>query len=155
MTSPKPIRSTNVLMMNKELVESRKRTNPANAKEPDRRTRPDSRDQPGEIVVLGQSRLTLLGEPLKGARQNEARASEDIVFSQHEVSGDVVSSPTLEQGGNRWPELVKEITQLTAFLRVEWNISHAARPYGPGHATRAHATAGGRRTASRDYELGG
>jgi len=84
---------------------------------------------------------------LKGAGQNEAWASNDIAFSQHEVGGDVVSSPTLEQGGNRWTEFVKEITQLTAFLRVERNISHAARAYGPSHGGPAHAAAGGRRTA--------
>src|SRR5664279_3046783 len=142
-------------MVNKELVESRKRTNPANAEEPDRRTGPDPRDQPREILVIGQSRPTLLGEPLKGAGQNEAWASKDIAFSQHEVGGDVVSSPTLEQGGSRWTEFVKEITQLTAFLRVERNISHAARAYGPSHGGPAHATAGGRRTASRDSELAG
>ena len=126
-------------MVNKELVESRKRTNPANAEEPDRRTGPDPLDQPRELVVLGQSRPTLLGEPLKGAGQNEAWASKDIAFSHHEVGGDVVSSPTLEQGGNRWTEFVKEITQLTAFLRVERNISHAARAYGPSHGGPAHA----------------
>ncbi len=126
-------------MVNKELVESRKRTNPANAEEPDRRTGPDPRDQPREILVIGQSRPALLGEPLKGAGQNEAWASKDIAFSQHEVGGDVVSSPTLEQGGNRWTEFVKEITQLTAFLRVERDISHAARAYGPSHGGPAHA----------------
>ena len=52
------------------------------------------------------------------------------MFSQHEVGGEIVSSPALEQCGNGRTELVEEITQLKALLRVERNISHAAGVYG-------------------------
>jgi hypothetical protein len=40
------------------------------------------------------------------------------------VGGEIVSSPTREQRGNGRTELVEEITQLKALLRVERNISH-------------------------------
>jgi len=46
------------------------------------------------------------------------------------VGGEIVSSPALEQRGNGRTDLVEEITQPKALLRVERNISHAARVYG-------------------------
>ena len=45
------------------------------------------------------------------------------------MGGEIVSSPTLEQCGNGRTELVEEITQLTALLRVERHISHPAGVY--------------------------
>ena len=41
-----------------------------------------------------------------------------------------MSSPALEQGGNRRTELVEQLTQRTTLLRVERNISHSAAVYG-------------------------
>ena len=43
---------------------------------------------------------------------------------------EIVSSPALEQCGNGRTELVEEITQLKALLRVERDIGHAAGVYG-------------------------
>ena len=87
-------------------------------------------DEPREILVLAQSDPTQLGEPLEGARQNDARAGNEIAFSQHEVGGEIVCSPALDQCGNRRAELLEDITQLKALLRVERNISHTAGVYG-------------------------
>jgi hypothetical protein len=48
------------------------------------------------------------------------------------VCGKIVSSPAADQCGNARTELIEEITQLKALLRVERNISHAAAVYeGP------------------------
>jgi hypothetical protein len=52
------------------------------------------------------------------------------VFSQHEVSGEIVSGPAFEQRGNRRAELVEKITELKALLCVERNIGHEAGVYG-------------------------
>jgi hypothetical protein len=52
------------------------------------------------------------------------------VFSQHEVGGEIVSSPSLEQGMNGRAEFVEKITELTALLRIKWNINHGAEVYG-------------------------
>ncbi|CFE49969.1 Uncharacterised protein [Mycobacterium tuberculosis] len=41
-----------------------------------------------------------------------------------------MSSPALDQCSNRRTELLKEITELQAFLRVQRDISHAAGVYG-------------------------
>ena len=41
-----------------------------------------------------------------------------------------MSSPALEQRGNRRTDLVEEITQPATLLGVEPNISHAAGVYG-------------------------
>jgi hypothetical protein len=117
-------------MVNEELVEIRKGADPSNAEEPDGRAGPDLRDEPREVLALGQLDPTPLGEPLKGARQNEAGAGDEIAFSQHDVSGEIVSSPILEQCGHGGTKLVEEITQLKALLRVERDISHAAGVYG-------------------------
>jgi hypothetical protein len=46
------------------------------------------------------------------------------------VGGEIVSSPALEQCGNGRTELVEEVTQLMALVRVERNIRHAAEVYG-------------------------
>ena len=42
----------------------------------------------------------------------------EIAFSQHDVGCEVMSSPALEQGRNRRAELIEEIAELKAFLRV-------------------------------------
>ncbi len=67
-TGPTPIRSANVLVVNKELVQIREGADPSNAEEPDGRAGPDPRNQPREVLALGQSGPTPLGEPLEGAR---------------------------------------------------------------------------------------
>ena len=52
------------------------------------------------------------------------------MLSQHEVGSEIVSNPALQQRGNGRTELVEEITQPKALLRVERNVSHAAGVYG-------------------------
>jgi len=113
-----PIGSANVLVVDKELVEIRQGADPSDAKEPDGRAGSDPRDEPCEVLALGQSGPTPLGEPLEGTRQNDARASNEIAFSQHDVGGEIVSSPALQQCGHGRTELVEEITELQALLRV-------------------------------------
>ena len=64
-----PIRSANVLVVNKELVEDREGADPSpNTEEADGRARPDPRDEPREVLALGQSGPAPLGEPLEGTR---------------------------------------------------------------------------------------
>ncbi len=104
--------------MNKELVEIRQRPHPPKAEEADGRAGPDPRDKPGEVGALGQADSTPLGEPLESARQNEARASNQIAFSQHEMGSEVMSSPAFEQGRNRRAKLIEEIAELQALLGV-------------------------------------
>jgi hypothetical protein len=117
-TRPAVIGSANVLVMNKELVEIRQGADPSDTEEADGRAGADPRDEPREVLALGQCGSTLLGEPLEGTGQNEARAGDEIVFSQHEVGREIVRSPALEQGGNGRAEFVEEITELKALLRI-------------------------------------
>jgi hypothetical protein len=124
-----PVRSANVLVVNEELVEIRQRPDPFHAEEPDGRAGSDLRDKRGEILALGQSDPAALGESLERSGQNEARARNEIVFSQHEVGGEIVSSPALDQCGHGRTELGEEIAQLMPLLRVERNIGHAAGVY--------------------------
>ena len=124
------IGSANILVMYKELVEIRHGADPSDAEEPDGRAGADPRDEPRKVMAPSQSGPAPLGEPLKGTGQNEARAGDEVVFSQHEVGGEIVSSPALEQGRNGRAEFVEKITELQALLRVERNISHAAEVYG-------------------------
>jgi hypothetical protein len=125
----KSIGSANVLVVNKELVEIRQGADPPNAEEPDGRAGPDPRDERREVLALSQSGPPPLGESPEGTRPNEAGASNKVVFSQYDVGSEVVSSPALEQCGNGGVELVEEITQFKALLRIERNISHAAAVY--------------------------
>ena len=105
-------------MVDKELVEIRHGPHPPNAEEAGGRPGPDPRDEPGEVVTLGQCGPALLGEPLEGARQDKAGPGNEIVFSQHKVGGEIMSCPAVEQGRNRRAELTEEITELNTFLRV-------------------------------------
>lgn len=67
-TEPMTIRSANVLMVNEELVEIREGSDPSDAEEPDGWAGSDPRDEPREVLVLGQSAPAPLGEPLEGTR---------------------------------------------------------------------------------------
>jgi hypothetical protein len=112
--------------MNKELVEIRHRTDPPDAKEPNGRAGADPSDQPRKVPAPRQSGPAPLREPFEGTGQNQARAGDQIVFSQHEVGGEIVSSPPVEQGGNGRAELVEKITKLEALLRIQRNAGHKA-----------------------------
>jgi hypothetical protein len=115
--------------MNEELVEIRQSTHPADAEEPDGRAGADARDESRKVLAMGKSGPTPLREPLEGPRQNEARASDEIVLAQHEMGGEVVRSPPAEQGRNRRAELVEKIAQLKALLRIERDVTHEAGVY--------------------------
>jgi hypothetical protein len=54
--------------MNKELVEIRQGPHPPDLEKADGRAGPDPRDEPREVVALGQSDPTLFGESLEGSR---------------------------------------------------------------------------------------
>jgi hypothetical protein len=62
------IGSAEVLVMNKELVEVRESSDPPYTEEPDGRAGPNPRDEPSEVIALGQSDSAMLGELLEGAR---------------------------------------------------------------------------------------
>jgi hypothetical protein len=102
-----PVGAADVLVMNKELVEVRESPDPPYAEEADWRAGPNPRDEPGEVIALGQSDSALLGEPLEGAGQDNAGPGNEIAFSQHDVGCEVMSSPALEQGRNGRPELIE------------------------------------------------
>ena len=121
--------------MNKELVEIRQGADPSDSEEPGRRAGSDLRDEPLEVLALSHFRPSPLSESLEGTRQDEARTSKEVVFSQHEMGGEVVTSPALDQGGNGRTELLEEIAKLKALLRVKRNISHAAGVYGAAQYT--------------------
>lgn len=128
------IGSADVLVMNEEFVEIRQGPDPPDAEDAEGRTGPDPCYEPCEVVALGQCAPTPLDEPLEGARQDDARSTNGIAFSQYEVGDEIVSSPALEQGGSRRAELVEQITELKTLLDVWRNVSHAvsrlARAFG-------------------------
>jgi hypothetical protein len=104
--------------MNKELVEVRESPDPPYAERADGWAGPDPRDEPREVLALGQPGSTPLGEQLEGTRQHEARAGNQIALSQHQVGGEVMRSPLLDQGRNRRAERIEEIAELEAFYGV-------------------------------------
>ena len=80
-------------------------------------------------LLLCQPHPAPLGEPLERAREHEAGASDEIALTQHDVGGEVVSGPALEQRGYVSPEFVEEIAQRKALLRVERKIFHIPVSY--------------------------
>ena len=84
-------------------------------------------------MAPGQTGPTPFGEPLEGTGQNEAKATNGVVFSQHEVRREVVGGPSVEQRGSRRAEFVEKITEFESLLHIERNSSHEAGVYGqPG-----------------------
>jgi hypothetical protein len=75
---------------------------------------------------VGQVDPTPLGEPPEGGRQDQTRSSNDIVFPQHEVGGQIVGSPAVEQSGRARANLLEQVAQLTALPRVQRNLCHIA-----------------------------
>ncbi len=128
---PLAIRSSNVLVVHEELVEIRHRAHPLEAEESDRRPGPNLLDEPRKVRPPRQSRPAPLGEPREGPGQNEAWPGDRIVFSLHQMRGQIVSGPAVEQGGSRRTEPKQQIAQLAALQRVQPNISHAGTVYGP------------------------
>ncbi len=51
------------------------------------------------------------------------------MFALHEVGGEIVSGPAVEQRRSGRPELVERIAQLTALLRIERDVTHEAAVY--------------------------
>jgi len=113
-----PVRAADILVMNKELVEIRQSPDPPDAKEADGWAGTDPRNERGEVIAHSQSGPALLGEPLEGSRKDEAGPGNEIVFSQHKVGGEIMSSPGPKKRRNGRAELIEEITELMAFLRV-------------------------------------
>jgi hypothetical protein len=124
-TGPPPVRPANVLVMNEELVEVRQGSDRSEAEEPDRRARPDPRDETREILAPSQTRPTPFGEALEGTGQNQAGAGDQIALPQHEVGGEIVSRPALQQCRGRRAELVEQIAELEALLRIQRGIDVA------------------------------
>jgi hypothetical protein len=114
-------------MVDEELVEIREGPNPSDAEETHRRAGPDSCHEPREVLTLCQTRPTTLGEPLEGARQNDARAADEIALTQHDVGSEILGDPARDECRNGRTQFVEEITQFIALLRVERSLSHAAR----------------------------
>ena len=110
--------------MNEELVQVRKRTDPADAEEPRRRARPDPGHEPPEVAAFRESYPPPLGEALERTREHNAGASDQIALAQDDVCGEVVSSPSLEQSGHGRPQLVEHVAQLPSLLRIEGEIAH-------------------------------
>src|SRR5262245_44342400 len=104
--------------MHEELVEVRQGADPPEPEEAGRRTGPDALDQPTEILVPDQRNPAPFGEASERARQHEARAGEQIAFSHHHVSDEIVRGPTLDQRRRRRAELVEEVAELASLLVV-------------------------------------
>jgi hypothetical protein len=79
---------------------------------------------------------------LERSRKDEAGAGEEIALTQHDVGGEVVRCPALEQRGYVAAELFEEIAQCKALLRVKRKILHIPmvptrfRPLSPFEWTR-------------------
>ena len=112
--------------MNEELVEVGDSPDPTDAKEARRRARPDLIDERSE-VALGQLGCTPLGKPMPPPGNNEARCSEVVVLTQHEVGREVASGPPFEQGRRVGTEFAEEIAQLLTLECVERDLRHLAR----------------------------
>jgi hypothetical protein len=87
--------------------------------------------EPREVAAVREPHASPVREPLEGAREHETGPSHEITLPQHEVGGEVMSGPALEQRGHRRPQLVEQVAQLPSLLRVEGEIAHPGEIYRP------------------------
>src|SRR5262245_59370497 len=118
------VRSAHVFVVDEKFVQVRKGADPSDAEEPGRWTRPDPLDEPPKLAVLHQTHPASLGEPVERPRKQEAGTRDEIALAQHEVGGEVLCSPALEQRGNLSPELFEKIAKRKALLPVKRKITH-------------------------------
>ena len=116
-------------MVDEELVQIREGANPSDAEEPRRWARPDPPDEPPELPLLREPHPASLGEPLERPGKDDAGASDEIALTQHDVGGEVLRGPALEQRGHVGAELFEEIAKRKALLRVKRRITIAAGQY--------------------------
>jgi hypothetical protein len=117
------VRSAQIFVVDEELVQVRERADPADAEEPRRRPRPDPREEPPEVAGRRQPRPASLGEPLKRSRKDKARSCDQIALTEHDVGGEVVRGPAFDQGRGASPELLTQLAQCKALLRVQPKIT--------------------------------
>jgi hypothetical protein len=110
--------------MDEELVEVRNTTHPSDPEDCRRRTGLNSRDEIREPSCLPQSEPSSFGEPAPGAGDDESRRAQWVVFTQHEVGGEVVRRPRVENRRSSGAEFIQQVTELIALDGIEQHIGH-------------------------------
>jgi hypothetical protein len=105
-------------MMYEELVEIREATHPSDSEEAGRRPGSNGCDEICERSLL-QLKLSPLGEPGPRSGDDKARRGKEVVFTQHEVSREVMRCPRIDERRSLWSDLLQQIAKLLAFDGVK------------------------------------
>jgi hypothetical protein len=113
-------------VVDEELVEVGEPAYPSDTEEAGRRSRPDRRDQLGE-VPRGERSASAFGQPTPGAGQDESGSGQAVVLADGQMRGEITGRPRLEECRRLRTELVEQVAELRALDGVEGHIGHGAR----------------------------
>jgi len=116
---------TYVLVVDEELIEARQPAHPSDAEEARRRSRPERRDEPGEVPQRERS-----SPPFRQAAprtgQHKPGASEVVALAQDQVRGQIAGRPRREERRCPGTEFAEQVAQLCPLDCVEEPIGHIA-----------------------------
>lgn len=96
--------------------------------EPRWRTGSDGRDKLRE-VALRERESSSFGKPTPRAGNDETRRSDQVVFTEYEVRGEVARGPGAEKRYRGGAELIEQVAQLRALIGVVEHLRHGVGAY--------------------------
>ena len=117
--------SAYVLVVDEELIEAREPAHPSDAEEARRRSRPDRRNQPGEVPQRERS-----SSPFRQAAprtgQDKPGASQVVALAQDQVRGQIAGRPPREESRRPGTQFVEQVAELCSLDGVEEQTGHIA-----------------------------
>jgi len=115
-----------VLVVDEELVEAREPAHPSDTEEAWRRSRPERRDEPGEVPERERF-SSLFGEAGPRAGKDKPRAGEMVVLALDEVRREIAGRPRHEESRCLGTEIVEQVAEPRSLDGVEERTGHTAR----------------------------
>jgi hypothetical protein len=107
-----------VLVIDEELVQAREPAHPSDAEEARRRSRPECRDEAGE-VPRRERPSSPLSDAAPRTAQEKPRAGEGVMLAQDEVRGEIAGRPRRQESRRLGTELVKQVAELCPLGGIE------------------------------------
>jgi hypothetical protein len=117
--------SAYVLVVDEELIETRQPAHPSDAEQARRRSRPDRRDEPGEVPQRERS-LSPFRHAAPRTGQDKPGASEVVALAQDQVRGQIAGRPRREESRCLRTEFAEQVAEPCPLDGVEEPIGHIA-----------------------------
>ena len=116
--------SAYVLVMDEEFVEAGEPAHPSDAEEAWRRSRPERRNEPGEVPQRERSSLSF-SQAAPRTGQDKPGAGEGVALAEDQVRGEIAGRPRLQERRGLGTELVEQVAELCSLDGVK-ELGHIA-----------------------------